>query len=558
MSINPLRQPKRLFPTSFSVAAAIGAVFGVWFIGLKNFFPWNYEWLYSRGDGALTQLSFEYFRQSPLAQWPLTAVPKYIEGSKMILPTENAVANLVGKVVGQFIDGNFQIIGVWIVVCFALQAYFGAKLLNLFLATNTVVVLGSLFFVLSPALLYRIGAMNHYHLGAHWMFLFAMCLYFDKKSRTKSWSLLLAFAMLTSVYIAAMLLALFAAQQLKSFLVYSRVNLKDLALPIAAAGFGFWVMGYLSMRSSITGLNFFRLNAFAYINPGFNSTESFSLLINLFAPNRLRSVLAEDWESFQYLGTVTLIGVVFGVLIMIKKIRLIEWRIYTPIAVAVSLLFLFALSNRIYVFQAEFTYWWPNQLLDFRQVFRGATRFAWPAYYALMLFAIVQFANLSSRYRKPWLFPLVVIMMVLESSPGFLSTHNQMNKSLEYVSSLNDPTWKRIVRQNKQVAIYPNFDLQIGQLSKVSDAWENRWFDIAKFASDNDMATNFGYAPRPLTTYTTEQDEQVLRELQYGTLRKNVIYIVAIRSLWKQVIVDHSDRVIPFDLDGLYVLIAKD
>lgn len=539
------------------VSAVIGAFFGVWFIGLAKFFPWNYEWLYSKGDGALTQLSFEYFRDSPLAQWPLTAVPKYIEGSKMILPTENAVANLFGKVIGQFFDGNFQIVGIWIVFCFALQAFFGVKLLKLFIATNMTAIFGSLFFLFSPALLYRIGAMNHYHLGAHWMILLAMFLYFDKSARTRSWSLLLAFAMLTSVYIAAMLLVLFAAHQLKVILVTSTVKIRDFLYPIVAAGFAFWVMGYLSMRSSITGLNFFRLNAFAYINPGFSATDSYSLLLDLFAPNSVRNVLAEEWEGFQYLGTVAIFGVVLGSLVMIRKLKSVDWRVYAPIGVAVTLLFMFALSNQVFLFQVKLTYWWPNQLLDFRQVFRGATRFGWPAYYALMLFAIVQFARLSIKCRKPWLFPLLVLMMVVESSSGLLSTRNQMRNSNEYVSSLNNPTWKRIVGQNKQIAIYPNFDLQIGQLSQVSDEWENRWFDIAKFASDNEMATNFGYAPRPLTTYISEQDEQILRELQDGNLRKNVIYIVSSKLLWERVIVKHSNSVTPFDLDGLYVLISK-
>ena len=119
MSINPLRQPKRLFPTSFSVAAAIGAAFGVWFIGLKNFFPWNYQWLYSNGDGALTQLSFEFYRNSPLFQWPITAVPQYISGSGMILPTENAVTNFIGKLIGLLVPGSFQFVGIWLVICFS-------------------------------------------------------------------------------------------------------------------------------------------------------------------------------------------------------------------------------------------------------------------------------------------------------------------------------------------------------------------------------------------------------------------------------------------------------
>jgi hypothetical protein len=34
-------------PNGF-VSAAIGFVFGLWFIGFKNVFPWNLEWLNKR------------------------------------------------------------------------------------------------------------------------------------------------------------------------------------------------------------------------------------------------------------------------------------------------------------------------------------------------------------------------------------------------------------------------------------------------------------------------------------------------------------------------------
>jgi hypothetical protein len=180
-------------------ASLVGGLFGAYLVGLRNLAPCNYEWLYSKGDGALTQLGFEFFRKAPLLQWPLTAVPQYVAGSNMILPTENAVANLLGKLVGVIFTGNFQFVGLWIAACFALQGYFGAKLLSRFINSGSAQIFGALFFVFSPALLFRVGVMNHYHLGAHWMILFALYLYFDKESRTRTWSLLLFFGMVTSV-----------------------------------------------------------------------------------------------------------------------------------------------------------------------------------------------------------------------------------------------------------------------------------------------------------------------------------------------------------------------
>jgi len=288
----------RLKVTGPMISAVIGFVFAIYLIGCRNFLLRNYSWLYSKGDGALTQLGFEFFRKAPLFQWPITAVPKYVAGSNMIIPTENAVANLLGKLLGVVVPGNFQFVGLWVAFCFALQGYFGAKLLGRFVESRSSIVFGSFFFVLSPALLYRVGVMNHYHLGSHWMILFAFFLYFGTESRTRTWCLLLFCGMLTSVYISVMLLVAFLAHQIKMYLVTKKVSITDLVVPIIAAAFGFLVMGYASMQSSITGSNFFRLNAIAWFNPGYSDDGSFSGVLNSIGNSRLRRVFQRSGKDF--------------------------------------------------------------------------------------------------------------------------------------------------------------------------------------------------------------------------------------------------------------------
>jgi hypothetical protein len=135
------RRAKR--PQFSSLVLGFGV--GSWLLGAKHLSPWNYSWLYSKGDGALTQLGFEFFRKASLLQWPLTAVPQYVDESNMILPTENAVANVLGKLFGVAFSGNFQFVGLWIASCFALQGYFGAKLLSRFINSGSAQIFGSLF-----------------------------------------------------------------------------------------------------------------------------------------------------------------------------------------------------------------------------------------------------------------------------------------------------------------------------------------------------------------------------------------------------------------------------
>ena len=550
----------RIQPESMwsKVPIMVGFCFGLWFVGIKHFLPWNYEWLYSKGDGALTQLGFGFFRNAPLSQWPVTAVPQYVAGSHMILPTENAVSNILAKTIGIFVPGNFQFVGLWVVVCFALQGYFGAKLLGRFVDSRSSIVFGSLYFVLSPALLYRVGVMNHYHLGSHWMILFALFLYFGTESRTRTWGLLLFFGMLTSVYISAMLLVVFLAHQIKRYLVTKEVSVINLVVPIIAAVFGFLVMGYASMQSSITGSNFFRLNAIAWFNPGYSDDGSFSGVLNSVGNSRLRRVFSEEWEGFQYLGTVVIAGVLLGLANIRKRQIRQNWREYVPILLGGSALFVFALSNRIVFLQQEFSYWWPSQLLDLRQVFRGATRFGWPAYYLVTLFAVVQIIRFCSVKKLKTGVAIASVLMLIESSPGIAYVRSEFSSSKTYETSIVDQKWEEIAKTHSKVAIYPNFDLQVGEVTGDAEFWIDRWFDLAKFAVNHDLSTNFGYVPRPLTEYISEQDAQILNELENGALQPSTVYVLASEAMWLKYSESNSEFADAYDLDGYFLLVTKD
>ena len=546
------------FFTSYGLSALIGAIFGWYFLGFSNLAPWNYSWLYSKGDGAQTQLGFEFFRKAPIFQWPLSAVPQYINGSNAILPTENAVPNLLGKFIGVAVPGNFQFVGLWIVMCFALQGYFGAKLLSRFINSGSSCVFGSIFFIVSPVLLFRVGVMNHYALGAQWMILLALYLYFDIEGRTRAWSMLLFFAMVTSIYISAMLLVVFVAHQTKNYLQSKSANISKLFFPLASAALGFWAMGYLSTRSSITGSNFFRLNAIAWLNPGYSDEGSFSKALNSVGNSRLRRVFSEEWEGFQYLGTVVIAGVLLG-LANVRNIQIRRnWRVYAPILLAGSALFVFALSNRIVILQQEFSYWWPSQMLDLRQIFRGATRFGWPAYYLVTLFAVVQIILFCSVKKLKAGVAIASALMLIEASPGIASVRREFSSSKRYETSIVDQKWNEIAKTHSKVFIYPNFDLQVGEVTGDAKFWVDRWFELAKFAVDHDISTNFGYVPRPLTEYISEQDAQILNELQNGELQPNTVYVLANETMWLKYSESNSEFADAYDLDGYFLLVTKD
>jgi hypothetical protein len=535
---------------------ALGVLFGVWFIGPHQVAPWNYQWLYSKDDGALTQLGFEFFREQPLLQWPITSVSRYLEGLELIVPTENGIVNLIGKLFGYVFKGNFQFVGIWLVTCFALQGYFGSKLLSRFVDSKNVCTVGSVFFVTAPALLFRIGSMNHYALAAQWMILFALYLYFDINKNTIVWSALIFVAVFTSIYITPMVIVIYFAHRLRLFLSKESVSLVSFFGPLFAAFCSFLLMGYMEMRTSVSGTNLFRLNVLAYVNPGFSDVASFSFGLNHFGTDSVRRVFSEEWEGFQYLGTITIFGAIVGA-VRLRKSSFSFWQELLPISIAVGGMYVFALSNQFVIFQHEFSYWWPEPLIQLREIFRGTTRFGWPAYYLLILFGVIQGVYLLNRIKVKAAIVVLVAIMLMESSPGIFATRSQMIESKAYESLMRDPKWNEISNGRQHVVVYPNFDLGVGELVGDQEYWLTRWFDLAKFAADNRLSTNFGYAPRPLGSYVSEQDYKVLNELRKRNLREDTIYVLANRTLWNELASLNQSLVHAIEMDGYFLILTR-
>ena len=223
-----------------------------------------------------------------------------------------------------------------------------------------------------------------------------------------------------------------------------------------------------------------------------------------------------------------------------------------------SALFVFALSNRIVVLQQEFSYWWPSQLLDLRQIFRGATRFGWPAYYLVTLFAVVQIIRFCAVKKIRAGVAIASVLMLIESSPGIAYVRSEFSSSKPYETSIVDQKWNEIAKTHSKVVIYPNFDLQVGEVTGDAKVWINRWFDLAKYAVDHDLSTNFGYVPRPLTDYISEQDSQISNELESGVLQPGTIYVLANKAMWLKYSESNAEYADAYDLDGYFLLVTKD
>jgi hypothetical protein len=125
------------------------------------------------------------------------------------------------------------------------------------------------------------------------------------------------------------------------------------------------------------------------------------------------------------------------------------------------------------------------------------------------------------------------------------------------VLTIQNDTWFDLANNRDKLYIYPNFDLDSGLGTEDPFPWRERWFDLAKFAVVNDLSTNFGGTPRPISDFVPIENLRIEKEFASGILDSKTIYVIGDTSYWKVLRSDLLDVADSFQLDGLNVIVAK-
>jgi hypothetical protein len=547
-------------------ASLMGFLLGFVFVGARNTLPWNDQWLIGKGDLSADHLMWQFFRQTPLIQWPLSAMPNYVAGADTIFPTGNVIAPIFAKVIGLVVPGNFQYLGILIVAWFALQAYFAERLLSQFIADSTFRIIGSVFFVISPIFIYRISSMGHLHVAAHWLILAAMYLYFDKQLRVRAWAVLITLTVFINLYLAVIVVLIFIASLAREWVRETRSTFKVQFVkairtgiaPALSAVLAFVLSGFLAYTGSAGGAGFYRLNVFAFLNPGYSSNGSFSLLVNTIIPESRKNLFAEEWEGFQYLGLGVIIAIPFLTLLAWRERRNLIRSSWLPIALSACLLFAVALTNQVTLLQFEISYWWPNVLLQFRQIFRGASRFGFALYYLITLGSIVSLSKIFSKRNATIVLGLLLAVSLADQSAGLRQSHRDLAAEIPFVSALIDTQWIEIAENHSKLIIDKNFDLQIeGAVPLNARIFADNWYSLDRYAVEHHMSTNFGYVARQIQAFVKSEDARVAAELASGELDSKAIYLISNEKDWTRYkdLVGKNGRALI--LDGFFVIVGQ-
>lgn len=515
----------------------IGLVAFLAITGGRIVWPQNVDWLLS-GDPATHWLGWQFFRHTPLIQWPMGANRPYgMEiGSSIVFSDSIPIMAFIFKPFSALLPDKFQYIGIWVLVCFMLQSWFAMKLLALITSNRLLALTACAFFTIAPVYLARLGF--HYALFGQWVIVAALYFYWSMRFSVLRWAALLSIAALIHAYLLAMVMVIGITD------LVQRIWIRQLTLARAGAyllaGFSLvalvmWGAGYFMLKAGVQsgGFGFFRMNALALIDS--NGVWS-SVLPD--EPN-----MPGDYEGFSFLGLgLILLGVVACAVFILKKGWVNNPR-WIPLAVASVSLLVFALSDHIAIGANEsFQYSLPAFTKPITDTFRVSGRFIWPVYYVLFLAVFYQlFSHLKSR-TATLLCCIALVVQIVDSRQAWQNINALLNDAPKWESPLRSPVWQELgQRYKKLVYVLPSNN-------------PKPWLELSEFAAAHHMAINIGYFARTNPQVESATRDALINAIAENKIDADTLYIFE-NAYLRDVAARHkSEHDLPLDLDGYHVL----
>lgn len=382
----------------FLAAALCGFCWYLYIGGGPTLNPLNTGWL--SGDWMQHWLGFLYFTHEPW-RFPLgtlTSIP-YPLGTSIGFTDSNPLLAILLKPFAGYLVREFQVMGLWLALCFTLQGYVGARLTSVVTSRAIHQFLGGCLFALSPVLPTRIG---HDTLCAHWLVLGLLYLglrpYADGKTATRAAILATGCVWLSAAihpYLMAMCavltLACFARLAADRWLDWWKAPLHAVAALGGALGI-MAVVGYFGVASpELGGFGTFSADLLTFIDPR-NTSRLMPAL----------PTTPAQWEGFGFLG-------VGGLALLAVAVASI-WRRRPTISRGQWVVIGAVLAMGVYALSSEITVGGKlvaharrgfGMLGSLTSIFRASGRFIWPLHYGVLLFGLWGLARRDVRWRAP-------------------------------------------------------------------------------------------------------------------------------------------------------------
>lgn len=504
-------------------AAVVGALFALWVYGWRVVDPASAAWL-MHGDPAQHYLGSVFFLGEPW-RWPPGLITRFGEANTSVVFTDALpLVALLAKLLQ--VPPGVQYFGLWMVLCHALAAWWGVRLLRRMGLTHPVsLVAGGLILATAPSLLFR--AYGHEALMGQFLVIAALERVLAPW-RWLPWLALGAIAVLVHPYLALMVSVLGMASALAALAEGTVAPLKLLALGVGSglllAGEA-WIAGYFAGSGQISaeGHRWFTANLLTWFDPmawrAFMAGDPV-----IYEQSRewtrwlppLKQAQVGQYEGFAYLGAGVLAAAAIAIVVNVARRAppYTSTRARWIAAVLASLLFaLWSLSARPTLggmVLADI----PLGPLGEKVVgvFRASGRFIWPATYLVMAWAIATVGRLR------WGMALVVLLLLVQQADLF---HKYKEFRIRFrvgpphiEQAVTDPVWQQALSR------CPRLELVSG--GQVAGKWVG-----AALAAGRAGAS---FYPAPTARYSPEaaaaRQEAVKKLLAGNGWRDDVVYVL--------------------------------
>ena len=501
-----------LIPIFMGVAAFI-AVVG---LGILN--PRNVNWLLADFDMTLEYLGWAFYRYGPWT-FPIGLNPHFglDISSSIIYSNSMPLFAMVFKPFSGLLGEPFQFWGIWILLCFVLQAWIAWLILGLITNDLWIKIFATGLLLFSPPMFSQIGF--HNSTIGHFPILVALYLILrpNQNRRALWWSILLPCTLMIHPYTFAMLVALWLADLLDKLLIQKKLSvlqvLFEMVCAFATTVLVAWQAGYfMNVSPSETGFGMYRMNLLALFDPSGFDARNWSFLYSL---PWVRS--NNNYEGFVYLG-LGLIAVLLISLPMLAKhcdklTRLLRGHVF--LCFCLICLLLFSLSNNIGIGPWTLAIPLAPKLFSIASILRASARMFWPVFYVIAIAGIYFLIRGYSKKIATIILGAALAIQILDTSGAWLEIKNKINHPGALpVSSLSDPFWVDAANHYSKVVRVPVWNEQA--------IWEK----FANYAAQYQLGTNSVFMGRVDQQKIERSNQKIKEMLAQGKFDSSTLYIV--------------------------------
>jgi hypothetical protein len=412
----------------------------------------NVGWLLQGTDNGENALGLQAWLNDRGTGWgSRTTLLNAPEGVTLLFTDSNPLLAVLVRPIAALLGPGVQFVGIWYLLCLCLQAVFARALLAPHARSIAELWLGVALLMLLPTLY---GRYVHANLFAHWILLWALWIFVDRRREGWWWVAVLAVAALVHTYLLFMVAAIWATALGERLLRPGRAAtlLGGLAAVAVVA---------LILRWHAVGGDFDNTRSYgqygvaldALWNPGL---QGFSTLLPA-TPERA----SREMEGFQYLGAgllalLTLSPVIVGRTAGNSAYRALVRRLAQLIPAGCVLVALAVTHQVDFAGRTILTLPLPAGAIAALDPIRASGRLVWPVVYVLVLLAIVGAYRLSAR-RAALLLWAVLAVQVCDLAGMIRTVRAQTAQPAGHpvYAVTRDPRWQAAISGARDVVIMP-------------------------------------------------------------------------------------------------------